>query len=80
MAVKGNRAAKNKRIVHQFYNSRCTKLCILAGPLESSSSPPPLSFSCPEEEFGFLEGDLIQEGIYGVVSWQDCGGDTLCTV
>merc|ERR1712001_344426 len=34
------------------------------------------SYSCPEEEFGFLGGDLVEGGIYGVATWQECG--TMC--
>merc|ERR1712223_2310831 len=30
-------------------------------------------YSCPEEEFGFLGGDLVDGGIYGVATWQECG-------
>merc|ERR1712130_1003669 len=30
-------------------------------------------YSCPEEEFGFVGGDLVEGGIYGVATWQECG-------
>ena len=35
------------------------------------------SYSCPEEEFGFLGGDLVEGGIYGVATWQECGERTM---